>query len=175
MPVTLHALTPAEARADLPALAEILHAVVLAGASVSFVLPFSPDEARAFWQRRAFPAVDAGHRVLLVARDGARTLGTVMLDTDMPPNQPHRAEVTKLLVHPDARRQGIATRLMQGIEVEARARNRSLLTLDTWTGGPAETLYRGMGYVETGRVPGFFLHPTAGCLESTTYFHKVLP
>ena len=97
-----------------------------------------------------------------------------MLDTAMSPNQPHRGEVTKLLVHPSARRSGIARALMVALEAEARAMGKSLLTLDTWSGSPAEALYRRLGYTETGQVPNFFVHPSDGSLQPTTYFHKLL-
>ncbi len=167
-------LTPAEARSHLPGLTEILHSAVQAGASVNFCLPFSPAEAEAFWTGSAFPALDAGGRTLWMATQNGQPAGTVMLDTAMSPNQPHRGEVTKLLVHPNARRAGIARALMSALEDAARAQGKSLLTLDTWSGSAAEALYRDLGYVETGQVPNYFLHPVDRSLQPTTYFHKLL-
>lgn len=172
--MTVTKLSTAQARAHLPALTEILHASVLAGASVNFCLPFSRLEAEVFWKDTAFPALDAGARTLWIAHHNGVPCGTVMLHTAMSPNQPHRGEVTKLLVHPTARRAGIARALMVALEAEARAMGKSLLTLDTWSGSPAEALYRRLGYAETGQVPNFFVHPTDGSLQPTTYFHKLL-
>ena len=131
--------------ADIKMLAEVLHECVYAGASVSFVLPFSIDDASAFWRNRVLPAVRAGLCCVLVARSAERIVGTVQLNLDTPPNQSHRAEVRKLLVHPQARRRGIARRLMNELEDYARAARRSLVTLDTTTGGFAEPLYLFVG------------------------------
>ena len=137
----------------LPALAELLHACVHGGASVNFVLPFPMAEAEAFWRERVQPAVAAGTHTLLVAQADGRIAGSVQLATQTPPNQPHRAEVTKLLVHPAFRRRGIGRALMLALEDTARGRGRSLVTLDTTTGGAAEPLYAGLGYVAAGMIP----------------------
>src|SRR6516165_8272415 len=124
------------------------------GASVSFVLPFSRDDAKAFWQDQVLPAVHAGSRCVLLARAAGSIVGTVQLDLATPPNQPHRADVKKLLVHPDLRRRGIARALMQAVDAEAHRACRTLLTLDTVTGGPAESLYLSLGYLKVGVIPG---------------------
>jgi GNAT superfamily N-acetyltransferase len=159
--------------ADLEMLAEVLHACVHAGASVSFVLPFSIDDARAFWQNRV-SAVRAGLCCVLVARTAERIVGTVQLDLDTPPNQSHRAEVRKLLVHPQARRRGIAKRLMNELEDYARAARRSLITLDTTTGGFAEPLYVSVGYVRAGVIPRYSRRTDSPELEGTTLMYKEL-
>jgi len=159
---------------ELDMLAVVLHAVVHTGAGVSFVVPFSIAEARAFWADRVLPGVLGGSRRVLVARDGRRIVGTVQLDLATPPNQPHRAEVTKLLVHPDARRRGIARALMIAIEPVAASAGRTLLTLDTWTGGAAETLYRSLGYVVVGVIPRYARGSTTPELEGTTIMYKEL-
>lgn len=159
---------------DLDMLADVLHAVVHQGAGVSFVVPFSMEESRAFWMERVLPGVRAGTRRVLVARLDGRIVGTVQVDLATPPNQPHRAEVLKLLVHPDARRRGIARALMIALEDVARAERRSLLTLDTWTGGHAETLYRSLGYVEVGVIPRYARGSTTSTLEPTTVMYKEL-
>ena len=138
-------------------LAEILCACVDAGASVSYLPPLAPDVARAFWQRAATD-VAAGTRILLAAWDDAVLVGTVMLEFASSPNQPHRAEVQKLLVHPAARRRGLARALMLRAEQEARRAGRTLLTLDTRAGDAAENLYRAMGWHEAGRIPGYALN-----------------
>ncbi len=138
-------------------LAEILCACVDAGASVSYLPPLAPDAARSFWKRMAAD-VAAGRRILLAAWDDAVLVGTVMLEFASAPNQPHRAEVQKLLVHPGARRRGVARALMARTEEIARHAGRSLLTLDTRAGDAAESLYRAMGWQAAGRIPGYALN-----------------
>ncbi len=155
-------------------LAQLLHACVHAGASVSFVVPFSLDDAAAFWRDRVIPVAREGKCCLLLARDADRVIGTVQLDLATPPNQPHRAEVRKLLVHPEARRRGIARVLMKSIEEEARGLGRTLLTLDTVTGGAAEGLYRSIGYERVGVIPKYARNSTGEKLESTTVMYKEL-
>ena len=144
---------PRRLAVDVEMLGDVLQACVQAGASVSFILPFSRDDAKAFWNDKILPAVQAQTCRVLVARDGERIVGTVQLDLATPPNQPHRGEVKKLLVHPDARRRGVGRALMAAVEEQARQAGRSLLTLDTRTGDFAEPLYRSMGYIEAGVIP----------------------
>ena len=160
--------------ADIEALAAILHAIVHIGAGVSFVLPYSLDEARAFWRDRVLPGVVAGTKRVLVARDGDRIVGTVQLECAMPPNQRHRAEVNKMLVDPECQRQGIGRALMIALEDVARRHGRTLLTLDTWTGSPAEALYRSLGYVTLGVIPRYATGSTTSTLEPTTFMYKEL-
>lgn len=168
---------PAELERALPELAGLLHACVLDGASVNFVLPYAPAEAEAFWRDKVLPAVRAGARLLLVARLGGpagRIAGSVQLALDTPPNQPHRAEVSKLLVHPDFRRRGVARALMAALEREAARRGRSLLTLDTRTGDKAEPLYASLGYATAGVIPGYCRDPHEDRLDATTIMYKAL-
>jgi len=160
--------------ADLAMLAEVLHAVVHTGAGVSFVVPFSIEEARAFWSDTVVPRVRAGARRVLVARAAGRIVGTVQLDLATAPNQQHRAEVMKLLVHPASRRRGIARALMVALERLASAERRTLLTLDTWTGGYAEQLYRSLGYTVVGAIPRYARGSTTPELEPTTIMYKEL-
>lgn len=158
---------------DLDTLAEILRAIVYDGAGVSFVVPFTIDEARAFWREKVLPGVRARTRRVLVARDGStRIVGTVQLDLATPPNQSHRTEITKMLVHPDARRRGIARALMVAVEALAASERRTLLTLDTWTGSPAEALYRSMGYVTVGVIPRYARGSLDPRLEPATFMYK---
>jgi GNAT superfamily N-acetyltransferase len=138
-------------------LADILCACVDAGASVSYLPPLAHEVARAFWKRMAAD-VAAGTRILIAAWDDAALVGTVMLEFASSPNQPHRAEVQKLLVHPAARRKGLARALMLRAEQEARQASRALLTLDTRAADAAENLYRAMGWHEAGRIPGYALN-----------------
>jgi len=121
------------ADADLDMLADVLHAVVHDGAGVSFIVPFTMAEARRFWVDKVLPGVREGALHVLVARDAGRIVGTVQFALAWPPNQTHRAEVAKLIVHPVARRRGVARGLMVALESLARAEGRTLLTLDTWT------------------------------------------
>jgi GNAT superfamily N-acetyltransferase len=160
--------------ADIDGLAAILHAVVHGGAGVSFILPFSLDDARAFWRDAVLPGVMARRRRLLVARVDGRIAGTVQLDPAWAPNQPHRAEVLKLLVHPEARRRGIARSLMVALEELARANGWTLLTLDTWTGQAGERLYRSLGYTAIGSIPRFARGSTTPELEPATFMYKEL-
>jgi GNAT superfamily N-acetyltransferase len=157
---------------EIRMLAEVLHAVVHGGAGVSFFLPFSLDEAGAFWSDKVLPAVLAGTRRVVVARRGPRIVGTVQLDLAVPPNQRHRADVAKLLVHPDARRHGIARAMMAALEAIARSEQRTLLTLDTVTGSHAEPLYRSLGYVTVGVIPRYARASLTPELESTTIMYK---
>jgi GNAT superfamily N-acetyltransferase len=155
-------------------LGEVLHAVVHVGAGVSFIVPFSLDEARAFWLDKVLPSVRARTRRVLVARCGGRIVGTVQLDLAVPPNQQHRAEVAKLLVHPTARRRGVARALMMALEGVAQSEGRTLLTLDTWTDGHAERLYRSLGYIAAGVIPRYARGSLTPQLEGTTIMYKEL-
>ncbi len=153
----------------------LLHACVHDGASISFVMPFSPEEAEAFWRKKVLPGVAAGSSLLLAAEADGRIAGSVQLDHDTPPNQPHRAEVRKLLVHPDFRRRGLARGLMAELEARARILGRSLLTLDTRTGDRAEPLYASLGYETVGVIPRFCRDPlVAEKLDGTTIMYKAL-
>ena len=164
----------AGSESDLDALADVLREVVYDGAGVSFVVPFSMDDARAFWVTGVLPGVQARTRRVLIARLDSRIVGTVQIDLAMPPNQQHRAEVLKLLVHPAARRLGIARRLMIAIEPVAQSEGRTLLTLDTWTGRAAERLYLSLGYVAAGVIPGYARGSLTPELEPTTIMYKQL-
>lgn len=165
---------PARSAGDLDQLARVLHACVHKGASVSFVLPFSVENAESFWRDKVFAQVEAETCRLFVARAEGRIVGTVQLDIGTPPNQPHRAEVRKLLVDPEARRQGIAKALMLAIEEQARKDGRTLLTLDTVTGGFAEPLYLAIGYVKIGAIPRYAIRPDSPELDATSIMYKEL-
>ena len=159
---------------DLDMLGGVLQACVHAGASVSFILPFSRSDATEFWRTQVLPGVHNASRRVVVSRVDGNIVGTVQIDLATPPNQPHRAEVKKLLVHPDVRRRGIARLLMQAIETQAREARRNLLTLDTVTGGFAEALYRSMGYATSGIIPGYALNFDSSKFEATTVMYKQL-
>jgi GNAT superfamily N-acetyltransferase len=173
-PIHIRRLDADQAEAAVPELAEVLRDCVAGGASVSFMWPLSSDRAEAFW-RKVAAGVARGERVLLVAQDvSGRIVGTVQLVLDMPDNQPHRADVAKMLVHRSARRRGIAQALLAAVDEQARIEGRTVLVLDTVTGGDAERLYARAGWTRVGEIPNFALMPD-GALCGTTFFHRQLP
>lgn len=157
----------------LDALAEILQACVHDGASVNFILPFEIEDARNFWTEKVAGPLAAGKRILLIGLLDGRVAGTVQLDLATPPNQAHRADVTKLLVHPNHRRSGVARALMQQIEILATEEGRWLLTLDTASAG-AEALYESLGYERIGQIPAYARAPTEDRFEPATFMFKLL-
>lgn len=170
---TLHTFSDAEIISHLDALTEVLSNCVNGGASVSFMLPFTAETAQAFWRRTA-TSVARGERVLLVAKNAEqRVVGTVQLITDQPENQPHRADVAKLLVHECARRSGIARALMQRLEQVAIDAQKTVLVLDTATGSGAEYFYQRCGWQKVGEIPRYALMPD-GELTATSIFYKFL-
>jgi GNAT superfamily N-acetyltransferase len=166
-------LSAAEGRENLGALADVLVDCVEGGASVSFMTPFPKSAAEEFFEKIMIE-VEAGGRILLAAFDGSRLVGTVQIVTALPPNQPHRADVAKLLVLRSARGQGVATLLMRSAEECARECNKALLVLDTVTGGDAERLYQRLGWTKAGVIPNYALYPD-GRFCDTTIFWKQLP
>jgi len=158
--------------AQIDGLAEVLIDCVEGGASVSFMSPLSRERAVAFW-RRVADGVAAGQRALIIAEDAQEICGTVQLIFAEPENQPHRADLAKMLVHRRARRRGLGAALMRAAEATARDCGKTLLILDTVTGGDAERLYERLGWLRVGVIPGYALFPT-GALCSTTYFYRKL-
>jgi len=174
-PVTIQALSPQEARDQIEALSAVLIDCVEGGASVSFMLPLSRERANAFWRGIA-DGVAAGERILLVAWDGpgGQIIGTVQVVLDQPENQPHRADIAKMLVHRSARRQGVGAALMRAAEDAARKAGKTVLVLDTVTGSDGERLYARLGWEKVGVIPNYALWPQGG-LCATTVFHKQVP
>jgi GNAT superfamily N-acetyltransferase len=165
-------LNAADARQSLDALGAVLADCVEGGASVSFMAPFSKSDAAAFFEK-LLPEVERGDRILLAAYDGSQLVGTVQVITATPPNQPHRGDIAKLLVHRSARGQGVAALLMQHAEEFARGAGKSLLVLDTVTGGDAERLYQRLGWTKVGVIPNYALFPD-GRFCDTSVFWKAL-
>jgi GNAT superfamily N-acetyltransferase len=165
-------LSAPDARARLSELAEVLHDCVEGGASVSFMLPFSQEDAEAFFSK-VIDGVEAGERILLAALKNSRVVGTVQITTAMPPNQPHRGDVAKLLVHRESRGSGLARLLMEEVERQAREAGKTLLVLDTVTDGVAEGLYGRLGWTRVGIIPDYAMYPD-GTLTPTTIFYKSL-
>jgi GNAT superfamily N-acetyltransferase len=164
----LHALDDAQ----IEQLAGVLIDCVEGGASVSFMLPLTRSRAVAFW-RHVAQGVAAGERALLVAEDAEGVCGTVQLALHQPENQPHRADLGKMLVHRRARRQGLGAALMRAAEATALECGKTLLVLDAVSGGDAARLYERLGWVRVGEVPGYALLPQGG-LCGTTYYYRTL-
>jgi len=150
----------------------VLFDCVEGGASVSFLWPFSREDAEAFF-RKCIEGVEAGERILLAAFGDGRLVGTVQIITALPPNQPHRADVAKLLVHRGARGSGVGQKLMEEVERQARAAGKTLLVLDTVTDGDAERLYTRLEWTRVGVIPDYALFPD-GQPCATTVFYKAL-
>ena len=164
----LHTVTDAQ----IDQLADLLIDCVEGGASLSFMSPLTPARATAFW-RRVADDVAAEKRALLVAEDAHGICGTVQLIFDLPENQPHRADLAKMLVHRRARRQGLGTALMQSAEDAARESGRTLLVLDAVTGGDAARLYERLGWTRVGDIPGYALFPEGGLCSTAVYFRNL--
>jgi GNAT superfamily N-acetyltransferase len=158
--------------AQINGLVDVLIDCVEGDASVSFMHPLTHDRGFAFW-RRVAQGLHSGDRALLVAEDAQGICGTVQLILDLPENQPHRADLAKMLVHRRARRQGLGASLMRAAEATARECGRTLLVLDAVTGGDAARLYERLGWVRVGDIPGYALMPRGG-LCSTTYYYRDL-
>src|SRR5215813_13574297 len=153
-------------------LADVLIDCVEGDASVSFMHPLTRDRALAFW-RRVASDVAAGQRALVVAEDADGICGTVQLIFDLPENQPHRADLAKMLVHHRVRRQGLGAALMQAAEQTARDCGKTLLVLDAVTGGDAARLYERLGWVRVGDIPGYALFPRGGLCSTTVYYRNL--
>lgn len=166
-------MSTAQILSRIDELSDILETCVNDGASVSFMLPFTSEKSRPFWMSVA-QSVDRGERIVLGAQDAQGVLvGTVQLIIDQPENQPHRADVAKLLVHTSARRGGVARELMNGLERCAHQQGKTLLVLDTATGSGAELFYHNCGWQKVGMIPDYAKMPD-GTLTGTTLFYKTL-
>jgi GNAT superfamily N-acetyltransferase len=155
---------------QIEALAAVLIDCIDGGAGVSFLHPLSAAKAQAFW-RRVGADVAVGERALLVAEDESGIVGTVQLVLGQPENQPHRADLSKMLVHRRARRRGLGAALLQAAEEMARDCGKTLLVLDTNESSDAERLYARMGWVRVGTIPDYSVQPHGG-LRGTTLFYK---
>jgi ribosomal protein S18 acetylase RimI-like enzyme len=156
---------------EIEGLCEVLADCVEGGASVSFMLPMTREKAMHFW-RGVAESVTRGERMLLVAQEGSRILGTVQVVLAQPENQPHRADVSKMLVHRAARRRGLGESLMRAAEAAARDCGKSVLVLDT-ASADAERLYERCGWQRAGTIPNYAMLPQGGYC-ATAYFYKEL-
>ena len=157
---------------SLVQLADVLVDCVEGGASVSFMLPLSHARAMSFW-RGVAAGIATGERALLVAEDALGICGTVQLVLAQPDNQPHRADVAKMLVHRRARRHGLGEALMLAVESLAQESGRTLLVLDTVTGGAAERLYARLGWERVGVIPDYALFPDGGLVATTVFYRRL--
>ena len=146
--------------------------VVAKGGSVSFMAPLAPDAARAFWEH-ALAGAGRGERIVLGAWDGAVLAGTVTLILDCPPNQPHRAEIAKLMTRPSYRGQGVADSLMTAVQARATELARTLLVLDTATEGGAAPLYERFGFTFAGEIPDYALKAHGGLTGTRLYWKRL--
>jgi len=170
--VEIRRLGPEEGREHLDGLAAVLLDCVAGGASVSYLEPFSLEDARAAFAGFLADA-GAGRRIVLAAFEDGEVVATVQVIFAPQPNQPHRAEIAKLLVRRSARRRGIAERLMEHAEAEARAEGRTLLVLDTVTGDAAERLYERLGWNRVGVIPDYALYPDGRPCDTTVFWKKI--
>lgn len=171
-PVRIRRLT-APSEAEIRGLAEVLVDCVQGGASVSFMSPLPIDKAVAFWRGIAGQIAE-GRRALLVAEDDRGVVGTVQLVFDLPENQPHRADLSKMLVHRRARCRGVGDALLRAAEELARENAKWLLVLDT-ASADAERLYARAGWIRVGVVPGFALWPEGGLCDTTFFYRRLEP
>jgi len=169
--VDIIVLDAAAANAAIDELADVLADCVAGGALVSFMAPFGQCDAVAYF-RTVIASVETGATALIAARLDGRVVGTVQLGLNTPPNQPHRADIMKMLVHRVARKRGIGAALLKGAEAEAKARGRTLLVLDT-ASGDAERLYARAGWQRVGVIPDYALWPGGGFCDTTVFWKKV--
>ncbi|HLY79620.1 MAG TPA: GNAT family N-acetyltransferase [Caulobacteraceae bacterium] len=156
----------------IAALSELIIEVVAHGGSVSFMHPLPPPVAADFWTG-SLAAADAGKRVVLGATIDGHLVGTVTLDLDTPPNQPHRADIAKLMTRVRHRGRGVARALMLEAERLAVAGHRSLLTLDTAAEDGASGLYEALGYQFAGAIPDYAHKPLGGLTATLLYFKRI--
>ena len=172
--IAIDVLDASATEAAIPALAEILRDCVANGASVGFMDRNTADDYERFW-RDVAAGVACGQIVLFTARHAGGIVGTAQLHLIGKPNQPHRAEIAKVLVHSRARRQGIGEALMRRAELAAREKGRDLLVLDTDENGTARRLYNRLGWTEVGTIPRFALMPDGAACGSTFFYKDLRP
>ncbi|MFS8143971.1 N-acetyltransferase family protein [Rhizobium sp. BR 249] len=165
-------LSAKAARAAIPDLSEVLADCVAGGASVGFMQPYGAEDAELYW-REVADAVAGGSSLLLVAELDGRIVGTVQVGAAQMPNQPHRGDLKKLLVHRSARGRGLARLLMEAAEREAAKRGKTLLVLDTATGSDAEAIYPRLGWQRVGVIPDYALWPEGGFCDTTLFYKRL--
>ncbi len=172
MTATIRILTADQARAAIPDLSETLSDCINGGASLGFMLPYEPKDGAGYWNEIA-DAVEKGGVILAVAEVEGRVVGTVQVGLASKPNQPHRGDLMKLLVHRSARGLGLSRKLMDAVEAEAARRGRTLLVLDTATGSDAEKIYPRLGWERVGVIPDYALWPQGGFCDTTLFYKRI--
>lgn len=172
-PVTIRRVASLDDR-TIDQLVEVVIDCVEGGASIGFMLPFTRERARSFWARIA-PGVAAGQRAMLVAEDALGVCGTVQLVLDLPDNQPHRADLCKMMVHRRARHRGVGEGLIRAAESMAIELGRTVLVLDAVTGGDAARLYERLGWVRVGDIPDYARMPDGAPCSTTYYYRRLAP
>ena len=169
---TIHIADADAARAAIPALCEVLADCINGGASLGFMLPFTPEDATGYWGQVA-EEVEVGRTILALAELEGRVVGTVQVGLATKPNQPHRGDLMKLLVHRSARGRGLSRLLWEGVEAEAARRGRTLLVLDTATGSEAESIYPRFGWERVGMIPEYAMWPDGGSCDTTLFYKRI--
>ncbi|SFA93659.1 Ribosomal protein S18 acetylase RimI [Rhizobium sp. NFR07] len=172
MTATIRILDAGSARAAIPDLCEVLSDCINGGASLGFMLPFVPEDGVAYWNDIA-DQVEKGGIILGVAEVDGRVVGTVQIGLASKPNQPHRGDLMKLLVHQSARGLGLSRKLTEAVEKEAASRGRTLLVLDTATGSDAEAIYPRLGWQRVGTIPDYALWPQGGFCGTTLFYKRI--
>ncbi len=172
--ITISSLGTEDLDSHLAELCAILIDSVAGGAAISFMAPLNIAEAKAFWEKDVKSGVETGHKKLFGAFVGEDLIGTVQVVLAMPPNQRHRAEISKMIVHPRGRRRGVGTALMHAALDAAKKADKTLITLDTRTGDVSEALYRSVGFKEAGVIPDFAYDPDGSRRHATTYMYRYL-
>jgi len=172
MNATIRILDAAAVRAAVPDLCELLSDCINGGASLGFMLPFEAKDGEVYWNDIA-DQVEKGGIILGVAEVEGRVIGTVQIGLASKPNQPHRGDLMKLLVHRSARGLGLSRRLMTAVEEEAARRGRTLLVLDTATGSEAENIYPRFGWQRVGVIPDYALWPEGGFCDTTIFYKRI--
>jgi ribosomal protein S18 acetylase RimI-like enzyme len=170
--ISIRLVTQEDFDAIETSLAAIVEDGVNGGAAITFMQPYTAEDGLRFWREKVFPDVASGRRVLFVACLDDAVVGTVQMDIAPQPNQLHRCEVAKMIVHARARRRGIARRLMRALEAHAKSIGKTLITLDTRTGDKAELLYASLGFQKAGVIPRYAYDPDGRSLHGTTYMYK---
>lgn len=170
---TIRLLSAPEARAAIADLCDVLADCVNGGASVGFMQPYGPADAELYWQSVA-DSVETGATLLFVAEIEGKVVGTVQIGAAQMPNQPHRGDLKKLLVHRSARGKGLARLLMAAAEREASRRGKTLLVLDTATGSEAEAIYPRLGWQRVGVIPDYAMWPEGGLCDTTLFYKRIV-
>jgi len=172
MKLRIRDIASGEVESEVDSLCRILADSVETGAAVSFMFPVSECAAKRFWLEDVRHEVSAGRRLLFGAEIDGHLVGTTQLILAMPPNQPHRGEIAKMIVHPSARRRGVARSLMLHVLDRAKERGKTLITLDTRTGDSAERLYRALGFETAGVIPRFAQDPDGRAAHAATFMYR---